>query len=285
MTNKRILVVDDDPDLLFLVAHGVKSIAPGYQVTTAADGRAALDQAQKQKFHLVISDYMMPEMTGLELIKNVSKISADTRFILMTAHHDTTRMRAEIETVNLSGFVSKPFTVPGLLSVVQKVLSSVDEEEAQVTEAAAPQKNTIRNHLQNLGRQTGAHSVVLVRSDGTPVYAAGSSDKARIARLATFVSANFLAIAELASLFGDNESVFKSSYYEGNKYNLYAHDINGSFFLAVVVGAQSKPGTVWFYAKQVAAALVPLLTAPDTVPARKTDTGISQDFDKLVGHE
>jgi len=135
--------------------------------------------------------------------------------------------------------------------------------------------------LRDLWQQTEARSVVLVNTSGTVVHRVGSDELAIISRLATFVSANFLAVAELSSLFGDNESIFKSSFYEGNNYNIYAYNINGDYFLAVLFGIDTKPGTVWFYTKQVATELDSLL--PTVVVNRKSDNSIANDFDTLLG--
>ena len=284
MSNKRILVVDDDPDLLFLVAHGVKSLAPEYLVTTAANGTAALEKVQNEKFDLLVSDFMMPEMTGLELIRQAKQISPETKFILMTAHHDTNRIRNKVDDVELSGFVGKPFAMPNLLDVVQRVMAGGSSDPGKAAEIETPTR-TIREALGTLRRQTGAHSVVLVSSDGAPVYAAGEVDRAKVSRLAAFVSANFLAIAELAHLFGDNDSVFNSSYYEGNKYNIYACNVNDNCFLAVVVGVGSKPGTVWFYTKQAAAAVATQLPAPEPKNTHDNEQTMAQDFENLLGNE
>src|SRR6185503_15001453 len=117
----------------------------------------------------------------------------------------------------------------------------------------------VNQHLETLRSKTGAHYVLLVSASGHPLRIIGETNRAKGARLAAFVAANFLAVTELASLLDDNESVFKSSYHEGSKYNIYAYDINGDFLLAVVFGAQGKPGTVWFYTKQTGAALADLL--------------------------
>lgn len=286
MSHKRVLVVDDDPDLLFLVAHGIKSLAPDYQVTTATDGTVAETQVKQQKFDLVITDYMMPGMSGLELVAQVNQLSPETACILMTAHHDTNRIRGNIGDLKLSGFLGKPFTMPDLLEAVRKVLvqlpSAVPAAKAQ---AARAKKQIIQEQLQGLRRQTGAHSVLLVNSNGQPVGAAGQVDQSRAIRLASFISTNFLAVAELATLFGDNETVFKSSYYEGNKYNIYACDINGSFFLAVVFGVRDKPGAVWFYTKQIAAALVALLPGKETALNHDATAILARDFNDLVGDD
>lgn len=284
MSSKRVLVVDDDPDLLFLVAHGVKSLAPDYQVKTAVDGEVALAQAKQQKFDLIVTDYMMPGMTGLELIEKVHEMSPETQFILMTAHHDTNRIRSQLGDLELSGFIGKPFTMPDLMDVVKKVIKqSAIIPAPDKAEVAKDKKQLIHEQLQDLRRQTGAHSVLLVNAEGLPVGAAGQVDRLRASRLATFISSNFLAVAEMASLFGDNETVFKSSYYEGNKYNIYACDINGNFFLAVVFGARDKPGTVWFYTKQVAVALAALLPGKNASLNQAASAVMARDFDDLVG--
>jgi CheY-like chemotaxis protein/predicted regulator of Ras-like GTPase activity (Roadblock/LC7/MglB family) len=283
VSNARILVVDDDPDLLFLVAHGVKSLQPDYQVTTAPDGAAGLQQAQKQTFDLIITDYMMPEMTGLELIQEVRQLAPETRFILMTAHHDSQRIRGKIDEKLLAGFVSKPFAMPELLETVQRAMAQIKSAPAVApTEPALP-KEPIQKILQSLRRQIGAQHVLLVNSAGTPLLSAGEMERARAFRLAGFVSASFLAIVELANLFGDHDSVFKSSYYEGSKYNVYAHDINGNFFLAVVFGVGGKPGTVWFYTRQAALAIASLLPATERKSRQVEDGTLATDFDELLG--
>jgi CheY-like chemotaxis protein/predicted regulator of Ras-like GTPase activity (Roadblock/LC7/MglB family) len=282
VSNKRILVVDDDPDLLFLVAHGIKSLQSDYQVITAVNGALALQQAQKQKFDLVVTDYMMPEMSGLELIRQIRQTAPETHFILMTAHYETQQLRHSVDDMKLSGFVSKPFTMPGLLESVRRVMTEVTAAaEPAPSDKTAP-KAAILQLLQTLRHQIGAHHVLLVNVDGSPVQIAGSLERSKALRLASFVSANFLAIAELATLFGDTESVFKSSYYEGNRYNIYIHDINSSFFLAVVIGAGNKPGTVWFYTRQTAAELALLLPSAEL---RDTHQTIATDFDDLFGNK
>lgn len=285
--NKHILVVDDDPDLLFLVAHGIKSLQPDLQVTTAVDGPTALQQVQKQKFDLVVTDYMMPAMTGLEVVQAINQIAPETRFIIMTAHHDSQRVRAAIEKANLklSGFVGKPFTMPDLLETVRRATAQIQVDAAPKPAERAIPKEAILKILQSLRRQTGAHHVLLVDTEGSPVQVAGNIERARAVRLAAFVAANFLAIIELATLFGDSESVFKSSYYEGNKYNIYAHDVNGNFFLAVVFGAGGKPGAVWVYTRQAAAALASILPASEKMVTANSDTTLAKDFENLFGTE
>lgn len=282
MSDIRILVIDDDPDLLFLVAHGIKSLSSIYQVTTAENGPLALEQIQNRHFDLIVTDYMMPAMTGLEVIEQARQILPEAYYILMTAHHNTAYIRDKINGLDLDGFISKPFTMPELLAVVGQVLSKQGPASQTIEPDIFVLNKDCQEQVQVLHRQTGAHSVLLVNSDGKPVYSSGHINRNDALRLAAFVSANFLAIVELANLFGDNQSTFTSSYYQGSKYNIYAYDINGHYFLAVVFGVGGKPGTVWFYTKQAANALAALLpkTKSKIAPPDKLD--VATDFKNIV---
>ena len=78
-----------------------------------------------------------------------------------------------------------------------------------------------------------------------------------------FVAKNFAAATELANMLG-NHSIFKSSYHEGTDQHLYACEVNKQFLLAVLF--ETKPGVVWFYAKQAVAALADLLDQATSSP-------------------
>jgi DNA-binding NtrC family response regulator len=287
MSKKHVLIVDDAKDIVFLLTHSLKRLGPEYEVTTATDGATAVELIQKQKFDLIITDYMMPGMTGVDLAQVVRKVSPETQVVLMTAH-DSRGMRDTIETLKLGGYVGKPFTVHEILEVVQRAISQTSQaaETNHPDASALGLDKAVHQQLETLRSKTGAHSVLLVSASGHPLSVVGETNRARSSRLAAFVAANFLAVTELASLLGDNESVFKSSYHEGSKYNIYAYDINGEFLLAVVFGTQGKPGTVWFYTKQAGVALADLLgQVAKNVASDAENTTLANDFEGMFGHE
>ena len=284
MEAKRILVVDDDPDLLFLVAHGIKSLSPNYRVGTAAGAMAALEKIKKNRFDLVVTDYMMPDMTGLDLVSEARKISQDTRFVVMTAHHDTNRIKELVDTMQIDGFVGKPFILPELLDVIQQTALQSAASVPKSSNGTEAQKKEILNKLNVLRQQTGAFNVLLTNADGYPLHVVGERNPAKISRLAAFVASNFLAITELTALFGDSDASFKSCYYEGNNYHIYAYNLGGEFFLAVIFGADVKPGSVWFYTKQTVASLAKLLRSSGAAEAKTNDVSMLNDFDVLFGN-
>jgi CheY-like chemotaxis protein len=286
MNKKHILIVDDAKDILFLLMHSVKRLGPDYEVSTATDGATALAQVEKQHFDVVITDYMMPGMTGIDLVQAIRKFSPETQIVLMTAH-DTRSVRHTVETLQLGGFIGKPFTVPEVLDVVQRAIARTNKAVDVPHTIGVPALDVdkaVQEQLQILWNKTGAHMVLLVNADGRVLKVVGETNRVKITRLASFVASNFLAVTELASLLGDNESVFKSSYHEGSKYNIYAYDVNGHVLLTVIFGTHGKPGTIWFYAKQTGAELASLLAQVPAKPLKNDESAkLANEFDGMFG--
>lgn len=240
-----------------MLAHSVKRLAPDYEVCTAIDGKTALVELEKQVFDLVLTDHMMPELTGTDLAEKIKTKNPETRIVLMTAY-EPHRLDNIQDNKNIDAFVRKPFKIPGLLDVVRQFLISPDVLLGEEADAPLPRHKKVWDVLQDLWREAGADIVLLLSAGGQPLQSVGESDRATIIRLATFVADNFFAVTEFTSLLDDHKSTFKSSYHEGNRYNIYSHYVNNDFLLAVVFGADKKPGPVWIYTKQTAALLASL---------------------------
>lgn len=285
MSKRSVLVVDDAKDILFLITHSLKRLGPDFEVNTAIDGPSALEQIRQQPFDLVITDYMMGEMTGLDVAREVRRLSPETQIILMSAY-DTTQLRELVADIGLNGYIGKPFTVNHVLEVVTEALAATHPADHPTPTGEIPDDQAVYEALKTLYAKTGAHYVLLLNSQGQPVRSVGSAKPTTLSRLATFIASNFLSVTELASLMGDHTSVFKSSHYEGSNYNIYAYNINGDYFLAVVFGVRDKPGAIWFYTKQAAASLASLLGANDALSvAEETKASVAVEFDNLLGDE
>ncbi|MBL7713990.1 MAG: sigma-54-dependent Fis family transcriptional regulator [Bdellovibrionales bacterium] len=83
MNSRKILVIEDDPQGLASVCKILQHA--GHVVSTASNGRIALDLIRSESFDLILSDVRMPEMTGLEFVKALALIADQTPVILMTA--------------------------------------------------------------------------------------------------------------------------------------------------------------------------------------------------------
>ena len=124
MTDRKILVVDDEIHIVQVIA--IKLRNNGFEVLTAENGVQALDIAKTQKPDLVITDYQMPVMTGLEFIEKLRQVAdaAETPVIMLTARGfaiDEDRKNK----LNIASLLSKPFSPREVLRCVEDVLQHV----------------------------------------------------------------------------------------------------------------------------------------------------------------
>jgi two-component system phosphate regulon response regulator PhoB len=120
--NTRVLVVDDDDDIRELIRWKLR--ASGYDVEAAADGEAALAAAAETRPDLVVLDWMMPRLSGLEVCRALrdDPATAGVPVILLTAK----AQEADIERGFAAGaddYVVKPFSPREVLSRVEAVLA------------------------------------------------------------------------------------------------------------------------------------------------------------------
>lgn len=118
-TNVTILIAEDEPLVLNVVA--TKMQGAGYTVLTATDGKQALDLALQHRPHLLISDYHMPMLSGLELCRRLTQAGARTPTILMTATGYDPSQSISKE-VGIERLILKPFSPRELLAEVQSML-------------------------------------------------------------------------------------------------------------------------------------------------------------------
>lgn len=123
-----VLIVDDEPDirdsLQMLLEAGLESI----QVAVADGGQAALDILQRRPVDLIITDYKMPGMNGLEFLGRAQKIAPKTPRILVTAFPDLEIAIRAINEAGIENFFTKPFEPDQVLGVVRSLLQ---EQRAQ----------------------------------------------------------------------------------------------------------------------------------------------------------
>ncbi|GAB4488871.1 MAG: hypothetical protein OHK006_19830 [Thermodesulfovibrionales bacterium] len=112
-----VLVVDDDPHMLNSTAAMLSG--RGYGVITSSSAEQALDEVKKGSSDLVLSDIRMPDMSGLELLRSVHRISADIPVILMTAYAD---MEVAVSAIQDGAFdfLMKPFKGEYLFHTIEK---------------------------------------------------------------------------------------------------------------------------------------------------------------------
>jgi two-component system, chemotaxis family, chemotaxis protein CheY len=109
MSNKQILIVDDNDIILNVMEQNIEMVHPEYQVVLAENGFIALNKLQNLSFDLVVTDYNMPGMDGLELAATIRKISPQTPIVLMSSDLCEAESRSKNKGLALDGYLQKPF--------------------------------------------------------------------------------------------------------------------------------------------------------------------------------
>jgi len=130
--NERILIIEDDPAILKLLQRGLAY--EGYTVDTAVDGRSGLALARDHQPDLVILDWMLPGMDGLEVCHRLR--TGGSLPILMLTAKDTVQDRIQGLDAGADDYMIKPFNLDELLARVRALLRRTQPERIQVLKFA-----------------------------------------------------------------------------------------------------------------------------------------------------
>jgi len=122
MKNK-ILVIDDEDNLRATFQE--RLTIEGYQVWTASNGRKGLQLYHDHSFDLVITDVLMPELDGLEVVRTLRRVSTTLPIIVMSGGGDRDLdFLMEAEEFGATRTISKPFRPEELIAMIHALLSS-----------------------------------------------------------------------------------------------------------------------------------------------------------------
>ena len=112
----RILIVEDEAGIIQFLKQGLEE--EGYKITTATDGLQGYELVEKEKFDLILLDWMLPKMTGLELCKAIRIKNTITPIIFLTAK-DTVQETIEGLKAGANDYIKKPFSFDELVERIK----------------------------------------------------------------------------------------------------------------------------------------------------------------------
>jgi len=120
-SSKRILLVDDEENARIALSRLLTR--EGYIVETAANGFEALSYLREHDVNLIVTDINMPEMNGIEFLREVNSSFPGSNVIMITAYGG---VESYIESINLGAFeyINKPVKIEELKSVLERILST-----------------------------------------------------------------------------------------------------------------------------------------------------------------
>ena len=141
--DKSILVVDDEPQILSSLRRALRN--QSYSVLFAKDGHEALEILKQHEVALILSDYMMPGLSGTELLTEAERLQPNTIRIILSGHSDFQTVLQSIKEGIVHKFLAKPWTNDVLIEQINKALESghyppKSNSEAKVS--STPQSQT-----------------------------------------------------------------------------------------------------------------------------------------------
>jgi DNA-binding NtrC family response regulator len=121
---EKLLIVDDEPDMLKLLSMIIKEKTP-YEAVTTNNPLEALELARQGGFDLVIADLKMPGLDGMELLEAIKQANEDIPVIIITAY-GTVESAMEIMQKGGFDFITKPFKKEQILYTIDKALKWVN---------------------------------------------------------------------------------------------------------------------------------------------------------------
>jgi DNA-binding NtrC family response regulator len=119
-----VLIVDDEPDILESLGDLFSAALEGVEVRTAQSGDAALKVLNQEPVDLILSDYKMPGMNGLEFLEKAREIAPTVPRVLMTAFPDLDIAIAAINEARIETFLAKPLDPDKIVDVIREALDA-----------------------------------------------------------------------------------------------------------------------------------------------------------------
>ena len=121
MAERKVLVVDDEIHIVHVVA--IKLRNNGFEVISAANGAEAFELACEEKPDIIVTDFQMPVMTGVQLVEKLRQYeqTKDIPVIMLTARGFAVE-DGQKENLQISEFLSKPFSPKDLLRSIEDIL-------------------------------------------------------------------------------------------------------------------------------------------------------------------
>ena len=238
----NILIVDDEKSILFSLKAALQK--EGYLVKTASEPQEALKSIEPGAFQVVISDYNMPAMNGLEFLRKVKQIDPEVVFILMTAY-GSEKLAIEAVKDGAYDYFSKPFEIEELRVVVAKALERFDlawqkknleerflvEPEAEKIIGISPQTQLVKERIEQVA--TSDMTVLIQGESGTGKELVAEAIQRKSGRATgPFVKLNCAAIPENlieSELFGYERGAFTGA--ASRKRGKFEQATGGTIFL------------------------------------------------------
>lgn len=293
MNKKRVLIVDDEQSVLYVLKNSLRKLGDQFQVKTAEDGVDALALLHEQDFDLVVTDYRMAGMDGLELLEAVREIRPHTRVILITAY-GSEKLEAEARRLEAYRYLTKPLDIEAFRRIVKESFQGdIAVSRPGVLVMSDERYRKVMALLESLQGDVGGRCIILTDANGQVIARSGDLANLHLEEMASLLSGSMATLQAAGQTLDGNEDTINLSYREGERDNLYAINIGQQLLLILVIENSrysSRLGSVWYYARQTAVSLRQTLGEAEHATASHIfdddfDNAFDDELDKLFGDD
>ena len=158
----RVLIVDDD-DLIIQSLRGLFTLETDYEIYGFNEPEKALLEVERRPIDLVISDFLMPRMNGVDFLKKVRELQPDATRILLTGFADKENAIRAINEVGLYHYLEKPWSNQDLLLLVRNALQH-KSLRIQLSQKVSEFERLMREHSDLSSRHRSIQRAAISRS-------------------------------------------------------------------------------------------------------------------------
>ena len=142
-----IIVIVDDEEMVLTSLKSFLTLETDYDIQTFTSAKKAIQFVQDNKTSLVVSDYLMPEMNGIEFLSEIKKIDPSIPRIIITGYADKENAIKAINEVGLYQYIEKPWDNDDILIIFRNalekkmLLNKLEDKMGQITKASSELQN------------------------------------------------------------------------------------------------------------------------------------------------
>jgi CheY-like chemotaxis protein len=275
-----VLIVDDEDGVLSVLKNSLRKLGEQFRVSTAAGGEAAMDMLIQRKYDLVVTDYKMAGMNGLELLEKIHAVHPDTRVILMTAYGSAS-VESEASRLQAWRYLAKPLEIEAFRQIVREAAGSVPDDSSGILVLSEKDYRDVNRILCALQGNVAARCILLADSEGRCLARAGNIEDLDLTQIASLLGGSMSTLDEAGKAVDPGDEGINLAFREGKRQDLYAVNV-GSFLLILVIDRgpfSSKMGTVWYGAQKAAGELREKFRTADV---RTTENTLGRDMEQAL---
>jgi CheY-like chemotaxis protein len=273
----RILIVDDQREVSRVLRTSLELLDRGYAIVDVPSGEEAI--LESGTFDLVVADYRLPGMSGLDLIERMKKKNDELKSIVISGY-DLTKVAEKVEELDVFTTFKKPIESSDFADAVEEALhgpKAAATRPDMLVDKIGPipviDEGLVRLVLSAMRSDLGANAVMLVDRKGRVVQQHGTvGEDLRFGELVVLLAGNFTTTSEISTYLGEDPPA-ALHFYDGGNYDIYSLALGLHYFVAIIfpAGSERQMGAVVRFGTRAATELLSMVGGEEAMPKKRDE--------------